>query len=117
MIKGSNFWVIGGEFGSMNFHKLVEGSAQVKVPSRPVRRPKIAGGRSRRKTAIAVRCASRSWKSRIAQALDGTSRPVKRSVQGEGGPIRFPGGAVRLFICARYKSLEFMGLCGNRGCW
>ena len=25
----SNFWVIGGEFGSMNFHKLVEGSAQV----------------------------------------------------------------------------------------
>src|SRR5215813_7193116 len=32
MIKGSNFWVIGGEFGSMNFHKLVEGSAQVKGP-------------------------------------------------------------------------------------
>jgi hypothetical protein len=30
MTKGSNFWVIGGEFGSMNFHKLVEGSAQVK---------------------------------------------------------------------------------------
>ena len=28
----SNFWVIGGEFGSMNFHKLVEGSAQVKGP-------------------------------------------------------------------------------------
>ena len=32
MTKGSNFWVIGGEFGSMNFHKLVEGSAQVKGP-------------------------------------------------------------------------------------
>jgi hypothetical protein len=32
MSKGSNFWVIGGEFGSMNFHKLVEGSAQVKGP-------------------------------------------------------------------------------------
>ena len=29
---GSLFWVIGGEFGSMNFHKLVEGSAQVKGP-------------------------------------------------------------------------------------
>ena len=28
----SNFWVIGGEFGSMNFHKLVEGSAQVQGP-------------------------------------------------------------------------------------
>ena len=32
MSKGSNFWVIGGEFGSMNFHKLVEGSAQVRGP-------------------------------------------------------------------------------------
>ena len=32
MKHGSNFWVIGGEFGSMNFHKLVEGSAQVKGP-------------------------------------------------------------------------------------
>ncbi len=32
MSKGSNFWVIGGEFGSMNFHKLVEGSAQVQGP-------------------------------------------------------------------------------------
>jgi hypothetical protein len=32
MTKCSNFWVIGGEFGSMNFHKLVEGSAQVKGP-------------------------------------------------------------------------------------
>lgn len=27
-----NFWVIGSEFGSMNFHKLVEGSAQVQGP-------------------------------------------------------------------------------------
>ena len=32
MTTGSNFWVIGGEFGSMNFHKLVEGSAQVQGP-------------------------------------------------------------------------------------
>ncbi len=32
MTQGSNFWVIGGEFGSMNFHKLVEGSAQVQGP-------------------------------------------------------------------------------------
>lgn len=31
-MTNSNFWVIGGEFGSMNFHKLVEGSAQVKGP-------------------------------------------------------------------------------------
>ena len=32
MKHGSHFWVIGGEFGSMNFHKLVEGSAQVQGP-------------------------------------------------------------------------------------
>jgi hypothetical protein len=32
MTDGSLFWVIGGEFGSMNFHKLVEGSAQVQGP-------------------------------------------------------------------------------------
>ena len=32
MKNGSNFWVIGGEFGSMNFHKQVEGSAQVHGP-------------------------------------------------------------------------------------
>jgi hypothetical protein len=32
MKHDSNFWVIGGEFGSMNFHKLVEGSAQVLGP-------------------------------------------------------------------------------------
>ena len=32
MTINSNFWVIGGEFGSMNFHKLVEGSAQVQGP-------------------------------------------------------------------------------------
>ncbi len=31
-MSGSSFWVIGGEFGSMNFHKLVEGSAQVQGP-------------------------------------------------------------------------------------
>jgi hypothetical protein len=32
MTHGSNFWVIGGEFGSMNFHTLVHGSAQVQGP-------------------------------------------------------------------------------------
>jgi len=42
MTKGSLFWVIGGEFGSMNFHKLVEGSAQVKGPFKS--RKEAAGG-------------------------------------------------------------------------
>jgi hypothetical protein len=32
MTQVSNFWVIGGEYGSMNFHRLVEGSAQVRGP-------------------------------------------------------------------------------------
>nr|HAQ92683.1 hypothetical protein [Afipia sp.] len=32
MSGGSIFWVIGGEFGLMNFHKLVAGSAQVQGP-------------------------------------------------------------------------------------
>ncbi len=32
MQQSSNYWVIGGEFGSMNFHKLVHGSAQVQGP-------------------------------------------------------------------------------------
>ena len=32
MKNGSNYWVIGGEFGSMNFHTLVHGSAQVQGP-------------------------------------------------------------------------------------
>ena len=31
-MSGSSYWVIGGEFGSMNFHKLVHGSAQVQGP-------------------------------------------------------------------------------------
>src|SRR5260370_60011 len=32
MTKGSNFWVIGREFGSMKFYKLVEGVGQVPWP-------------------------------------------------------------------------------------
>jgi hypothetical protein len=31
-MHGTNYWVIGGEFGSMNFHKLVHGTAQVQGP-------------------------------------------------------------------------------------
>ena len=49
MTIGSNFWVIGGEFGSMNFHKLVEGSAQVQGPfkSRAGGRGSLADGLGR----------------------------------------------------------------------
>jgi hypothetical protein len=31
-MHGTNFWVVGGEFGSLNFHTLVHGSAQVEGP-------------------------------------------------------------------------------------
>ena len=49
MTTGSNFWVIGGEFGSMNFHKLVEGSAQVKGPFKTRKEAEdcLAGGLGR----------------------------------------------------------------------
>ena len=63
MTKGSNFWVIGGEFGSMNFHKLVEGSAQVQGPFKTRRKPRMPGARSRKRTATRPACASPSWKS------------------------------------------------------
>jgi len=40
----------GGEFGSMNFHKLVEGSAQVQgVRSRPAGKPRMPGAWCRKK--------------------------------------------------------------------
>lgn len=53
MSGGSNFWVIGGEFGSMNFHKLVEGSAQVQGPFKTRKEAEDAGARFRKKTVIA----------------------------------------------------------------
>ncbi len=63
MKHGSNFWVIGGEFGSMNFHKLVEGSAQVRGPFKTRKEAEDAGARSRKRTATRPACASRLSKS------------------------------------------------------
>ena len=60
----SNFWVIGGEFGSMNFHKLVEGSAQVQGPFKTRKEAEDAWRRFRKKTATRPACAFRSSKSR-----------------------------------------------------
>ena len=31
-MHGSHYWVVGGEFRSLNFHTLVPGSAQVQGP-------------------------------------------------------------------------------------
>ncbi len=31
-MHGTHYWVVGGEFGSLNFHKLKPGTAQVEGP-------------------------------------------------------------------------------------
>jgi len=31
-MHGTHYWVVGGEFGSLNFHKLKDGTAQVEGP-------------------------------------------------------------------------------------
>jgi len=31
-MPGSHYWVVGGEFGSLNFHNLVQGTAHVEGP-------------------------------------------------------------------------------------
>ena len=59
----SNFWVIGGRFGSM-FHKLVEGSAQVQGPFKTRQEAEDAWRSvSRKKTATRPGYAFRSSKS------------------------------------------------------
>jgi hypothetical protein len=66
----SNFWVIGGEFGSMNFHKLVEGSAQVQGPFKTRKEAGMPGARSRKRTVTRLACAFRSSKSPPASRPD-----------------------------------------------
>jgi hypothetical protein len=66
-MSGSNFWVIGGEFGSMNFHKLVEGSAQVQGPFKTRKEAEDAGARCPKRIVIAPACASPLSRSRTAR--------------------------------------------------
>ena len=86
----SNFWVIGGEFGSMNFHKLVEGSAQVQGPFSTRKEAEDAGARSLKRTVTRPACAFRSWKSPRASRPD---RPVaiNQETSKDSGPIRISG--------------------------
>jgi hypothetical protein len=73
--------VIGGEFGSMNFHKLVEGSAQVQGPFKTRKEAEDAWRTVSKRTVIAPACASRSWKSRTARTTpDGGSPDHIRAV-------------------------------------
>ena len=94
MTKGSNFWVIGGEFGSMNFHKLVEGSAQVQGPFKTRKEAedawRVVSEENRHKAGVRfsiVEEPSRvSAGSAAGQQLEETSK--ERAI---GGPIRKPG--------------------------
>jgi hypothetical protein len=65
----SNFWVIGGEFGSMNFHKLVEGSAQVQGPFKSRKEAEDAW-----RSVSRPACASQSSKSPRACRPDAARR-------------------------------------------
>jgi hypothetical protein len=73
----SNFWVIGGEFGSMNFHKLVEGSAQVQGPFTTRKEARMRGVRFLKRTVTRPAYAFRSWKSPRASRPD---RPVANNI-------------------------------------
>jgi len=64
----SNFWVIGGEFRSMNFHKLVEARPRFRVRSRPARRPRTPGAWSRKRTVTRAGVRFPSWKTRARPA-------------------------------------------------
>ena len=68
MTHGSNFWVIGGEFGSMNFHKLVEGSAQVLGPFKARKEAEDAWREVSEENRHRAACASPSWKNRSRMA-------------------------------------------------
>ena len=105
MTKGSNFWVIGGEFGSMNFHKLVEGSAQVQGPFKTRKEAEDAwravSEENRHKAGVRfsiVEEPSRVRPDRLASEED---------VQGRSGPIRFSGwGRFRLFARCRPRGIK-----------
>jgi len=88
MKQGSNFWVIGGEFGSMNFHKLVEGSAQVQGPFKSRKEAedawRVISEENRHKAG--VRFSIVEEPSRVpARSTD------KKTSKDESGSIRFSG--------------------------
>ena len=89
MTKGSNFWVIGGEFGSMNFHKLVEGSAQVQGPFK-----------TRKEAEDAWRVVSEENRHKAGVRFSIVEEPSRVGLIGprrrprtKAAPSGFPGGA------------------------
>ena len=86
MTKGSNFWVIGGEFGSMNFHKLVEGSAQVQGPFKTRKEAEDAWqhglGREPPQGRRPLLDRGRAVASRVSLGLSGYRRSKKTSKDG-----------------------------------
>src|SRR4029078_100958 len=100
MTKGSNFWVIGGDCGWMNFHKLVEGSAQVQGPFKTRKEAedawRVVSEENRHKAG--VRFSIVEEPSRVSACVLGLARllPIsgKKRPRITDGPIRPPGGAV-----------------------
>src|SRR3981189_1825318 len=96
MTKGSNFWGMGGEFGSMNFHKLVEGSAQVRGPFKTRKEAedcwKEVSEENRHKAGVRFSIVEEPARaSACSPPADSGERP------GTGGPIRISGWGRLLF--------------------
>src|ERR1700732_4083948 len=93
MTQGSNFWVIGGEFGSMNFHKLVEGSAQVQGPFKTRKEAedawRVVSEENRHKAG--VRFSLVEEPSRTAGSAKKAGMKTCGETSKKSGPIRFSG--------------------------
>ena len=97
MTKGSNFWVIGGEFGSMNFHKLVEGSAQVQGPFKTRKEAedawRVVSEENRHKAGVRFSIVEEPPASRPDRPQVG----LKKTSKEQRGPIRSSGWGRTLF--------------------
>src|ERR1700686_633355 len=99
MTTGSNFWVIGGEFGSMNFHKLVEGSAQVQGPFKTRKEAedawRVVSEENRHKAG--VRFSIVEEPARVtAGGRCPASQTFKKRPRTTAAPSGYPGGAARV---------------------
>src|ERR1700737_3557358 len=93
MTQGSNFWVIGGEFGSMNFHKLVEGSAQVQGPFKTRKEAedawRVVSEENRHKAGVRF--------SIVEEPSRVPASSIRRRPRTKAVPSGYPGGAAFVF--------------------
>ena len=100
MTKGSNFWVIGGEFGSMNFHKLVEGSAQVQGPFKTRKEAedawRVVSEENRHKAGVRFSIVEEPSQSLcLTKSLPKNSRPDKIRPEKRLGNAKKTSGPIR----------------------